>query len=33
MYVDFSRALVKEWSAPLISDITNQMKKGKQKNR
>lgn len=32
MYVDFSRALVKEWSAPLISDITNQMKKEKRKN-
>jgi replicative DNA helicase len=27
MYVDFSRALVREYSAPLISDITDKMKK------
>lgn len=30
MYVDFSRALVREYSAPLISDITNKMNKNKK---
>ncbi len=30
MYVDFSRALIREWGPS--PDITNQMKKGKQKN-
>jgi len=31
MYVDFSRALIREWGPS--PDITNQMKKGKQKSR